>query len=356
MMQYDNKMNIDQSSRVQSIDVVRVGAIFAVVVIHTMPFSDTYIWLGQDINVGYLLNQLARFAVPFFFVISGYFWASKINAGGPIFYSTKKMAKKVSTIFLVWSAIYLLPINLVEAFQYGMLGPIKVTYWNVAALFNHPIRTAMEGGKVHLWFLVSLLFCLIFCAILVAKEMEKSLIRLSVVLYAIGLLGKAYADSPIGFRSEFNFRDGPFFGLVFFVTGYKLSQSRERGSWLILGLSLAIFGTLMHFAEIFMLQSLWGTTIIQDYVIGTYFMGVGVALISLSNPRFLRCDQLSNIAPLVLGIYAIHFIFVDLLRPVGAGSIGVIWWGFGYPIAVFILSLASTYAMSRFSLTRPIVV
>lgn len=339
----------------QSVDVVRVIAIFAVVTIHTMPLDNTYIWIGRDLNVGYLLNQLARFAVPFFFVISGYFWASKINSGSPIAGSTKKMAKKIFTIFFAWSVIYLLPTNLFDTFQYGALGPLKQIYWNVASLFNHPVRTAMEGAKVHLWFLVSLLFCLAICAILVARKMKKSLIGLSIALYGIGLLGKAYADSPIGFHSEFNFRDGPFFGLIFFVTGYVLSESKQRKSWLMLGLSLTIFGTLMHFAELFMLRLLWGATMLQDYVIGTYFMGVGVTLVALSNPIFLSLNRLSKIGPLVLGIYAIHFVFVDLLHPFGAGVTGVTWWEFGFPISVLVLSYASTYAMSRFSLTRPIV-
>jgi surface polysaccharide O-acyltransferase-like enzyme len=349
-------MNSKQPSRIQSVDAVRVIAIFAVIIIHTSPFTNTYIWLGRDLNVGYLLDQLARFAVPFFFVISGFFWASKIKSGSQIADSTKKMAKKIATIFLAWSIIYLLPTNLSDSFQYGGLGPFEIIYWNITKLIDHPMRSAMEGAKVHLWFLVALLFCLVICAIFLTRAMKKSLIVLSIVLYSIGLLGKAYADSPIGFHSEFNFRNGPFFGLVFFVTGYVLSESKERKSWLIIGLVLTVFGTLMHFTELFVLRSMWGTTMIQDYVIGTYFMGVGVAMIALSNPTFLGTNQFSKIGPLVLGIYAVHFVFVDLLRPFDAGLKGVTAWGFGYPFGVFVLSLASTYALSRFTITKSIVV
>ena len=339
----------------QSVDVVRVIAIFAVVVIHTMPFDDTYIWLGRDLNVGYLFNQLARFAVPFFFVISGYFWGLKINSGSPLIDSTKKMARKIFIIFLFWSAIYLILTSLSNIFQYGALTPFQIIYLNTAKLFDHPMKTAMEGTKVHLWFLVALLFCLAICDFFIRRNMSKILIVFSIILYGIGLLGKAYADSPLGFHSEFNFRDGPFFGLIFFVTGYIFSKTTQRKYWLMIGLFLTIFGTLIHFAELFLLRSIWGTTMLQDYVIGTYFMGVGVAMVALSNPIFLRLNQFSKIGPLVLGIYAVHFVFVDLLKPFGAGLTGVTWWEFGYPDGVFILSLASTYAMSRFNLTRQIV-
>jgi len=343
-------------SRIQSVDTVRSIAIFAVVAIHTMPFFDTYIWPGSDLDLGHLLNQLARFAVPFFFVISGYFWSLKTKTPYQIKTVTKKTSKKITIILLAWSAIYLLPTNLFNSFQNGTLGPIKTIYWNLSDLLAHPIRTAMEGGRVHLWFLVALLFCLAISATFISRNMKKSLIGLSIALYLTGLLGKAYADSPIGFHCDFNFRNGPFFGLIFFVTGYALGQLENKKHWLALGFFLAISGSLMHFAELFVLRLLWGTTMIQDYVIGTYFMGVGVALIALSNPQFLRVALLSKAGPLVLGIYAIHLVFVDLIGPIGAGLTGITWWELGYPAAVFTLSLASTYAMSRFRLTKQIVV
>ncbi|MBV8502677.1 MAG: acyltransferase [Paucibacter sp.] len=350
-----NKSDL-QSSKMRSVEVVRTVAIFAVIVIHTKPFEDTYISFGTAINVGYLLNQLARFAVPFFFVMSGYFWGSKINSGSPIVDSTRKMSKRIITIFLAWSTIYLLPANLFDVSQYASLGPLRQFYWNIFDLFKHPVQALMEGSRFHLWFLVALINCLAISAAFVALNMKWALICLSILFYGIGLLGKAYADTPMGFHSEFNFRNGPFFGLIFFVTGYVLSGSRRRQSWLILGLSSMAFGTLMHFAEIFMLRALWGTTILQDFVFGTYFMGVGAALVALSNPKLVKLNAIANIGPLVLGIYAIHLVFVDLLHPFGQALKGAAWWGFCYPVGVFVMSLAATFALSRIRLTRKFVV
>ncbi|WP_081367541.1 acyltransferase family protein [Alteromonas mediterranea] len=47
---------------------MRVIAILAVIIIHTKPF-----FLAGNSNIGIFLHQVYRFAVPFFFVISGYF-------------------------------------------------------------------------------------------------------------------------------------------------------------------------------------------------------------------------------------------------------------------------------------------
>ena len=341
--------------RIQSVEVVRIIAIFAVIIIHTMPFRDRDIYLGKDFTLGHVLNQIARFAVPFFFVISGYFWGSKINERSSLFETTKKIAKKIILIFLAWSVIYLLPTNFIDPIRYGSISPVKAAYLNMTGLSLHPMTTIMQGSKDHLWFMISLLCSLGISAIFIARGMKKSLIGLSVMLYVTGLLGKAYADTPIGFHTEYNLRNGPFFGLIFFVTGYLLSQSKQRNSWLFLGSLSAIFGFLLHFAEIFVLRSIWSTPVLQDYVIGTYFMGIGVALIALSDPGFLKSDRFSRIGQLVLGIYAIHFLFVDMLRPLERVLGTYIWWGFAYPITVFILSLTSTYAMSRLRGVKAIV-
>ena len=66
---------------------------------------------------------------------------------------------------------------------------------------------------------------------------------------------------PAGLHVTFNFRDGPFFSLIFFVTGYFLHK--------------------------------------RDYVAGTYFFGVGVALIALSDSPWLPSPRLAAIGPYV---------------------------------------------------------
>jgi hypothetical protein len=58
---------------------------------------------------------------------------------------------------------------------------------------------------------------------------------------------------------------------------------------------------------------------------------------------------------MVLGVYAIQYVFIDLFSPIGKNLPGNALWEVGYPIAVFLFSLAATYAMSRGRFTRVLV-
>jgi surface polysaccharide O-acyltransferase-like enzyme len=341
--------------RIQSVDTLRLIAIFAVIVIHTAPFAGDLEAVGTKLDLALVLNQLARFAVPYFFLISGYFWATKFADAQSVQKPTQVMARRIIVILLAWSTIYLLPTNLAEPFKYGVFGPVKMVYWNVIEALKHPGSLFFQSTKYHLWFLMSLLICLTISGVLISRNMVRSLIFLSLILYLIGLMGKAYADTPVGFHLTFNLRNGPFFGLIFFVTGYLLQRLKPDPSWFSWGLALSSLGVCLHFGEIYVLNRHWGTSMNQDYLFGTYFFGVGAGLMALSNNPLLRAPRLSFLGPLVLGIYAVHVVFVDLLQPLHLEFSGVAIWEIGYPIVVLILSIGAAYGMSRVRLLRPLV-
>lgn len=142
-------------SRIQSIDTFRIFAIIAVISLHTTPF---HISEGSSIYryLDVLINQGARFAVPFFFVLSGYFYARKIKSGSEITPTTINLLKRLGAIWLFFTIIYILPYDFFSAFEYGVIGPAKVIYWNLRKIVNDPVEFIFEGSKVHLWFLVSL--------------------------------------------------------------------------------------------------------------------------------------------------------------------------------------------------------
>lgn len=103
------------------------------------------------------------------------------------------------------------------------------------------------------------------------------------------------------------------------------------------------------------MNQMWGINMAQDYVIGTYFYGVGVAIIGLSNIRLLHIPRAASIAPLILGIYASHYIFVDLLDPANRYFSGSQVWLFFYISIVFFMSCILSTAMAKNSLTKKLV-
>lgn len=339
-------------NRLQSVDVIRVVAITAVISIHTVPFAIRPDLVGSCLDAATVVNQLARFAVPFFLIVSGYFWAHKFEENRGVYAPTVKMAIRILALLVAWSLIYLLPTNIIRSFALGHFGPIKQFYWNVITVGARPLSAVLQGTKVHLWFLPGLLCGLMISAFLIRYRQQRFLTILAITLYLIGLAGKAYSDTPLGFRSEFNFRNGPFFSLIFFVTGYLLKQRQAGPAWFPTGILIAVFGMLLQFSELLILNSYWGITMAQDYVIGTYFYGLGFAMISLSGSRYLNLERAASIGPLVLGIYASHLIFVDLLEPIAKQFAADAIWSVIYVASVLVLSYTLVRMMARFTLTR----
>jgi surface polysaccharide O-acyltransferase-like enzyme len=327
----------------------------SVISIHTTPFNNSIEPIGNAFDLATFVNQAARFAVPFFFIISGYFWANKFTDRRQLLGPTVKMAKRIAFLFVAWSTIYLLPANIYDAFSYGNLGPIKLIYWNLATALSHPLTTVVQGTKTHLWFMMSLLLSIIISAVFIRFNLRRALIIVAAALYVIGLAGKAYSDTPIGFHVNFNFRDGPFFSLILFVTGYILQRRGPEDTWAAKGVFVLILGLVMHFTEILLIHHYYGTPMNQDYVAGTYFMGVGTALIALSNTNFLSFKLFSSIGPLVLGIYASHFTFIETLKPLDREFCGNPIWDLIYIGLVLLLSIYVTTIFSNYRLTRNLV-
>jgi len=342
-------------SRIRSIDTMRVIAIIAVIAIHTNPFTDQPDRIGASFDLATVVNQLARFAVPFFFIMSGYFWAQKVTEPRAVYKPTLNMVKRAALIFFVWSSVYLLETRLIESFASGAPGPLDQILLNIKKALSNLFNTALGGTKAHLWFLPSLMFSVVISAVLVRLKCERLLMVVAVVFYFVALAGTPYSDTPLGFRIHFNFRNGPFISLLFFVTGYFMRRYTPGEHWLRSGLLLAGAGIALNFIELWVLNARWGTPMAQDFVLGTYPFGVGMAMIALSNPRYLNFTPAAAVGPLVLGIYASHYIFVDLLRPIDKQFAGNWLWSLVYIAAVFLLSYLLVRVLAMFSVTRKIV-
>lgn len=90
-----------------AIDLLRLIAILAVVGIHTTTLSLQLEGKGIHANIAFFLNQILRFAVPLFFLISG-FILYKTNHQRPAKEFIYKRLKKIALPYVVWSAFYYL--------------------------------------------------------------------------------------------------------------------------------------------------------------------------------------------------------------------------------------------------------
>jgi surface polysaccharide O-acyltransferase-like enzyme len=339
------------TDRIQSVDAFRVLAIAAVIALHTAPHTGPDA-VGLRFDARTLCDQLERFAVPLFFILSGYFWAGRCRDGAACWTAGLALARRVYVLFLAWAVIYFLVTVAAAAWSAG----------NLAAGLRMAVRPLpglptllLQGTKVHLWFLPALALAALVSGALLARRMERTLFVLALLLYGVGLAGKAYADTPFGFHTHFNLRNGLCFSLLMFASGVRLRRLGPNPAWRRLGPALALGGLALQLAEAAWLHARWGTNMAQDFVFGTYFYGLGVAMLALSDPAPLRFPRLAGLGPLVLGIYASHNLFVDPLTGPDNPMRALPGWDVIVVAVVFALALALTGLLARFPLTRRLV-
>ena len=191
------------------IDYMKFIAAFLVVAIHVSPLS------GINENGDFILTRIiARIAVPFFFMVSGYFVlpGSKKHNGRIL-----KFLKKTSLLYLAAIILYL-PIN----FYTGYFKELKIGTVLRDIFF--------DGTFYHLWYLPAVILGILICLFLIRIAGEKAAFAVTVILYLAGLLGDSYYGltrlSPVmaeiydGVLQVFSYtRNGIFFAPVFLMLG-----------------------------------------------------------------------------------------------------------------------------------------
>ena len=344
----------ETKKRIASIDLFRVYAVFAVICIHSRPFY------GVSDALEALVNQATRFAVPFFFIASGYFFARKLLAGVPPGELFAKYARRLGTIFLAWSLVYALyPREFLKALilRRGDAG-IHVLLSNITENFkwvaDHPIAFLFQGTAEHLWFIVSLGLGIAILAALARLRLERAIFYVAVPLYLVGLLGGSYSPTPLGLRLPFNPLNGPFQSALFVAIGWRLAQRRSKPP-LGFGIGCVLIGYLLHLAEASFLFRAYGSPLTSHYqLIGTIPFGLGVMLIALARPDLGEAQKLPAWGKYTLGIYASHVLVLDMIRPL-MFVLPLIVWSAVCPVLAYVVSLLMSLGLSRFRFARGIV-
>ncbi|MBO1003880.1 acyltransferase family protein [Pseudogracilibacillus auburnensis] len=201
------------------IDVARVIAAFLVVCVHTDPLM-TYSANGNY----FLVSVIARLAVPFFFVVSGFFFGKKLSvdtALGSDLYVLFPVLKKLLTIYMVWLLIYL-PLQILLWVRSG-------DPWHYWLSFLQ--KSIFEGSYYTLWYLTGLMFALAFSYILFKLFKPQTVLFITLILFIIGTLFQSYYDLwqtnewlSLYHRIFLTTRNGLFFGAFFVSLGIFISK------------------------------------------------------------------------------------------------------------------------------------
>jgi surface polysaccharide O-acyltransferase-like enzyme len=332
------------AQRNSSIDLFRLFAIFGVIVVHTDPVTTTVFAGAANQLANLMITGAGRLSVPFFFVVSGYFFGRKVRSGTPPLPLFVRYAKRLLRVWVLWSLIYLwLPLRLGQWQHQGWWPAVVDQFEHMAA---HPLLIVWVGGKGHLWFLMALVMALAIAAVCERVRARYLFYGLAIALYLFGLVGGLYANAPVGLHLPFDTRNGPFASTLMVACGYWVA-GHKRAINPAAALAIAAIGLAGFEAELYWVPKLYaGYPPIIDYGLFTPVFGVGTLLFGLAVPR-LGGHWWPRIGALyVLGIYVCHYLFVEPAWMLHAYFHSYVW-EFLFPVVVFFLGLGLTMALMR---------
>lgn len=229
--QISHKIKLD-SHEYDTIDLLRFLFSFLVIAIHYPPFSSINIYLNYGVT-----QYLARIAVPFYFISTGYFIAQKAKIC-TVEYKQDVLVKYVKQyikLYLIWTIIYL-PWIIKDEIISNSHGPlIGVILWIVHFIFS--------GSYWHLWYINALIWSVVILIILLKLKFSITKICvISFILYIVGLLGESYFgilrllqnnDLIWTFLKSVKLiigttRNGLFFGLLFVGLGFLIGAGKVK--------------------------------------------------------------------------------------------------------------------------------
>lgn len=244
------------------IDYFRIISALLIAAIHTSPLS------SLNGTADFILTRVvARIAVPFFFMASGFFLLPEsVSAKKPEYDRLLTFLKRIAILYALAMFLYL-PLNIYAgAFTEKPLLP------------NLLKNIFINGTFYHLWYLPAAMLGAAIAWLLLKKLRIEQAIGIALVLYIIGLFGDSYYGI-VGKISVFESfyaviftvsdytRNGLFFAPIFFLLGGLLARQRGRyrpnfcciglavsfSLMLTEGLFLHAFGVQRHDSMYFML-------------------------------------------------------------------------------------------------------
>lgn len=323
-------------------DYAKFFAAILVVAIHIPPFLDV------NKTASLLLQQvICRLAVPFFFLCSGFFLGKKLERKA----DTLRYAKRIATMYLVWSVLYLPAI--LERFW----KPDRALGKNLGELLR---RFFVIGSYIQLWYLLGTLYgVLILYLLLKIKGMtKKRLMVLATIVYLLGVAGNSYRhlwDGIAGVKTVIDTyrdgflttRNGFFFAFPFLTMGYLLSDSgknpRSSKKWA----AASVFSLIALFLEFFVLESWGGIASFDMYLMTPIAVGcIFCFLLTITVPEEKRKAG-KMLRGLSTYIFLLHMMVNFYLGKIPFLKKGVMSHSFSHFMLVLLVSMLLSIALQQ---------
>lgn len=312
------------SDKYNTLDMVKFIMSILVVLIHAAPLVE------YEGYIGYVVNQgVTRIAVPFFFIVSGFFLYHTINKDKFMSWSLK-----IVKMYVLWSIFYL-PVSVIYL--------STVSELSITQLIANRLMPNILFGYYHLWFLPAMIMGG-FILYTLSTLSNKKLILLSSaiyftscflwygVTYGIPIVNSAVVDSGY-------LRTGMFFGFPLMCAGYLIAKNQSikilKNKKIMILLLLLSFILLISEAT----YNFNNRKILGDILFSVPFVAVTIFILSLyksSIPAYVDFGFMSK------DIYYIHVVFL-------------MFWGkftFGIPHIILTFLSSVIYSLVHMSMRR----
>ena len=298
--------------RDDTLDLLRLGAILLVVMIHYSNYYCRYLTDVHTISFGgaILYNGLARICVPLFFMLSGALMLGRAVEPAKL----KKKVLRFFSVLVVWTIFYFV--------------------WDILFMkkefdLEQILRLPFEPLKPHLWFMyaiIALYIVLPFAKILVdhmSKQQEKWFLLLWLVFCGGGQLWIVIMDR-VGYLAEVKYplpmtQEGYYLG--YFIAGHILYKQVKNGKQFSTAKTLVVYliSMLSTIAAAYLSSVKDGAYYDSFYAYRnlTVMTATLCAFVLLISKVKLKKDStkrfLGKLSPCLFGVYLIHIVFYNIL-------------------------------------------
>lgn len=293
--------DIMDQERYGGLDIFKLCSAFLVVAIHTSPLS------SFSYTANFILTRiLARVAVPFFLMVTGYFILPQYLFFRSTDFSILKHWFKRMLILYIFAIILYLPINIYAE-------QIKVV--DIYDIFRFLF---FDGTFYHLWYLPASMIGILLVCLMSCFFSYKLVGAISLILYIIGLFGDSYngfivehTSIDLAYDMLFSIfsytRNGIFYAPIFLIMGALIAKieltkcSRNWIALIILMFLMCAEGMVLHNLGVQRHDSMYITLLPCMFLLYQIILSIKV------NP-------VKNLRIISTGIYLIHPLVIILIN------------------------------------------
>lgn len=313
------------TQRNYTIDIFRILGAFCVVSLHS-PLDEL------PNNAALLIRLLSRWAVPFFFLVSGYFIAINVSKKGDSVF-----LKSINNLI----AIYIIS-NIIYAIFY-------LTDADPTTNTNLDFTRFLSGQSGHLWFLASSIFGLLMLQYCASRYSNRTLLAIAALAFAAILILSGYSKATELTAQQETIRY--LTAIPFLFTGFLIARNDAFVKQLsVTGCIMALVtGIILELGEAFLLHKKFGASPHnQELLIGTAI--IALSLFCLSLVHVISTDNSLSLAgrKYSLLIYLYHPLIISIIYNTANHMPSAHILNLVSPVIVYFVTLALIMFIDKF--------